>query len=317
MSRATKHAHSTLAGLIDSDSDEGPVVSRHGILTPESGAENKTIGKKGRGRPKVAMPTKVTKAKAPARRTSGRLAKIPEKAPVIGAVKRAAATKGKRKVLADKTNQQYASDTEEVEEFEQNQDSIMGDELYTEVVTVKESKPKHAKNAATTRNSKASKKRAVEEVENPAPEVPALESRTAKYKGSTKRQVALEPSSEKVILESQVPEVMDLDDSNEVVEEVVSKAAHNVRRPRSDSRARNQSAQRRRAGSASDTERSDPALRRKLGDLTKKYENLNVKYQDLREIGLKEGERNFERLRKQNEESRIGMDTRASLIAYR
>jgi hypothetical protein len=102
---------------------------------------------------------------------------------------------------------------------------------------------------------------------------------------------------------------MNLDDSNEVVEEIVSKVAHNVRRPRSDSRTRNHSVQRRRAGSASDTERSDPALRRKLGDMTKKFENLNVKYQDLREIGLKEGERNFERLRKQTEESKAGKHT--------
>jgi hypothetical protein len=43
-------------------------------------------------------------------------------------------------------------------------------------------------------------------------------------------------------------------------------------------------------------------LRRKLGEVTKKYENLHLKYQDLREIGLKEAERNFERLKKQSEE---------------
>jgi regulator of replication initiation timing len=40
--------------------------------------------------------------------------------------------------------------------------------------------------------------------------------------------------------------------------------------------------------------------------MTKKFESLNVKYQDLREIGLKEAERNFERLKKQSEEKTAG-----------
>ena len=47
-------------------------------------------------------------------------------------------------------------------------------------------------------------------------------------------------------------------------------------------------------------------MRRKLGEMTKKYENISIKYQDLREIGLKEAERNFERLKKQSEERTAG-----------
>ena len=60
---------------------------------------------------------------------------------------------------------------------------------------------------------------------------------------------------------------------------------------------------RRRAGSASDTERagSDPTLRRRLGDLTRKHESLELRYRDLKEIGVKEAEINYERLRKQSE----------------
>lgn len=37
--------------------------------------------------------------------------------------------------------------------------------------------------------------------------------------------------------------------------------------------------------------------------MTKRFEALNAKHQDLREIGLKEAERNFEKLKKQNEDN--------------
>jgi hypothetical protein len=51
---------------------------------------------------------------------------------------------------------------------------------------------------------------------------------------------------------------------------------------------------------------SDVSLRRRLGDLTKKYENLEMRHRDLREVGVKEAERNFDRLRKQSEKQTAG-----------
>ncbi|KAH7253949.1 chromosome segregation protein Csm1/Pcs1-domain-containing protein [Fusarium redolens] len=47
---------------------------------------------------------------------------------------------------------------------------------------------------------------------------------------------------------------------------------------------------------------SDVALRRRLGELTKKYEALEMRHRDLREVGVREAERNFDRLKKQAEE---------------
>ena len=302
-----KYGHSTLSGLVDSDSDEDHLDERSGLPTPESGAENKTAGRKGPGRPKAAMPAKVTKAKAPARRTSGRLtSRVKDVAPAKAVAKKALAAKGKREVLADKTNQQYTSDTEEVDEFEQDEDTIMGDELATTVVAVKESKPKRAKKPSVAREKAANTTTAQKE-EIIASKAPTVESRATKKSGPVKRQVATEPSPERIVMESQIPEMEIEDTANEeVVEEIISKSAYHGRHARSDSRPRQTSVHRRRAGSASDTERSDPALRRKLGDISKKYESLNAKYQDLREIGLKEAERNFERLKKQSEEKTIG-----------
>ena len=267
--------------------------------TPDSAAENRATTKKARGRPKTA-PTKATKTKASGRRTSGRLiAKAKAETP--------APTKVKRKALTDKTNHQHASDTEEVDEFEQEEDTTMRDGLDATIVAVEESKVKvkATKKQAATGRSKLVKKTLADTNSVASDVVP--NARATKKKGPAKKAAPAEKSPEKVILESQAPE-MEVDDirGDEEVEPVVSKPVRNTARPRDRSRLRQPSVQRHRAGSASDTERSDPALRRKLGEVTKKYENLNVKYQDLREIGLKEAERNFERYRKQSEEKTTG-----------
>ncbi|KAL1903021.1 hypothetical protein Sste5346_000934 [Sporothrix stenoceras] len=46
----------------------------------------------------------------------------------------------------------------------------------------------------------------------------------------------------------------------------------------------------------------DASVRRRLGELTKKYDTLEARYRDLKEIGVKEAERNFDRLKKQGED---------------
>lgn len=51
---------------------------------------------------------------------------------------------------------------------------------------------------------------------------------------------------------------------------------------------------------------NDVSLRRRLGDLAKRYESLEMRHRDLREVGVKEAERNFDRLRKQAEERTAG-----------
>ncbi|KAG5662324.1 hypothetical protein KAF25_004742 [Fusarium avenaceum] len=47
---------------------------------------------------------------------------------------------------------------------------------------------------------------------------------------------------------------------------------------------------------------NDVSLRRRVGDLAKKYEALEARHRDLREIGVREAEQNFARLKKQAEE---------------
>jgi hypothetical protein len=50
----------------------------------------------------------------------------------------------------------------------------------------------------------------------------------------------------------------------------------------------------------------DVSLRRRLGDAAKRYENLETRYKELREVGIKEAERNVERIKLQAEENAIG-----------
>ncbi|RBR22774.1 uncharacterized protein FIESC28_04337 [Fusarium coffeatum] len=47
---------------------------------------------------------------------------------------------------------------------------------------------------------------------------------------------------------------------------------------------------------------SDDTMRRQLEDLTRKYTALEARHRDLRDVGVREAERNFERLKKQAEE---------------
>lgn len=59
----------------------------------------------------------------------------------------------------------------------------------------------------------------------------------------------------------------------------------------------------RRAGSASSTERgvNDPALRRRLGEMTNKYESLEIKYNSLKDVASAEAQSNFDKLKSSTE----------------
>ena len=290
----------TLSGLVDSDSED----DQFGMPTPDSAAENKMPAKKVRGRPKAAptkpAPTKVTKtkAKAPARRTSGRLvAKAMEME--VDAMPAPARTKTKRPALKDRTNQ-YAGDEDELDEFDRN--VVMDGTVEDSMVAAKKTKSKVAKMAVVARGKSGKAPKQNDSIQE-APEAAKPKARATKKTGPAKKEKPAEPSPEKIVQETQYEE-MDVDtdaDMDEVVEEPISKPARSISRTHSHSRQRQTSVQRRRAGSASDTERNDPALRRKLGEITKKYEVLNIKYQDLRQIGVKEAERNMDKLRKEGE----------------
>lgn len=273
---------STLTALIDSDGEEDQLVA--GLPTPDTSIEKMAPAKKGRGKAKAAAasphaPSKVTKSKAPARRLSGR---------VNAKTKAPAEKKGKRQVLADKTNVQASEDADEEAD---NSDVEMEDVEEEEVVgkTAKKNAPKKVAAPKAAKNAKQTKQdRSVE----PPVILPAKEGRPAK------KHAPVEVTPEKIVPETQFeeeemeiveeedPEEEDIEEGEEEIEETIVEVAPKAK-----------------GSKASKTSQSDPDLRRKLGEMTKKYDSITAKYEALRDLGEVQAKRNFDDLKKSSDES--------------
>lgn len=270
----------TLASMLDYSEDDLDME----MLTPESQTENKQPTKRKIGRPKPVAPaaTKVAKSTIATRKTSGG-----------GVLNKAMAATKKRpakKVLAERVNgPEDGNDTEEVDDF----DEAPPPPAKTKKVAKKNTPPKPA--AKRGRKPKAV-----------APEVEKASIKPA-VKGARGKRVV---DSEPVIPESQ-PDPMDVEETEipiEILEtdQAVSEPVKQIAPRATTGRTRSISRQpdilpsrHRRGGSASDTERAgEPALRRKLGEVTKKFENLDLKYRSLKELGTTESQSNFDKLRK-------------------
>lgn len=312
MSRSN-YSHSTLSGLVGSDSEDATLGAFDATLTPESAREN-------------AVPRKV---RAGSKSTSGRIMKTKASGRHISGTKAGAVKKGKRAPLSDKTNKQCAtSDTEEVEEFKQQDVTIeevpSGDELEASVVAIEQKRPPPSKVKTSKSTEKIAKDISSRKRDTTQPEVPdalrvGSRAPTSRSKPSqTKRQPSVEPKQRSDVIQETQRSATNMDDygDEDVDEPTPRPIARYTSVPRATSQSRQNSVPRRRAGSTSDTERNDPAIRRKLGELTKKLENLDLKYRNVREIGIKEAEHNFERLKKQSEESRKGIMLATLSIAF-
>ena len=313
-----------LSQLVDSGSDDHAENSEE-EMTTESRIENVVPAKKARARSKVAT-TKVTGPKQPLRRTDQDSAAVTKKA-----ISRKNTT-NKRQALKEKRNDQSPSDIDEIGDLEvrvsddvARKSLASGDELDVPVVAVKQ----------LGKGRKPLKKRdetiLLEEIRSSSRDEPLEESSAVAKTSKTKTKASSvaskaaarkrNPAPEKEHLEEVIPETqqvpMDVDQSlasdernkgTKPTAQVVAKRAS--RKP-----AEPNEMARKRAGSISDMEKggSDPATRRRLGELTKKMENLDMKYKTLREVGIKEAEANFEKLKKHSEERSKGRSSRVNL----
>ena len=310
----------SLSGLVDTDMEDD-TLNMDAFPTPDSNQENIGSAKK-KGRPAKATAKKFTKTKATGRRTSGD--SIP---PKKAAPKKKAGAK--RAPLKEQTNVQHAEDTEEVDEFaaEGNDDMAM-DELV-------ETKQPAKRKAPAKKAGKQSKKKHVDQVnvveEQPAQQPKAMEkdgefeytptaTRQTKRPGrpaaqkpkANMRQTSVEPPrQERIIPETQV--VMEIDQSEPLEEDenedtVPQSVFRRTNNARDNTHQRQPAVARRRAGSASDNERGGnaPAMRRKLGEMTKEFEKLDMKYRTLREEGIKEANANFEKYKTHSQASAKG-----------
>ena len=303
----------SLSGFVESDmDDELDNATPEAFPTPDSNQENNVApAKKGRTKTKAAG-AKFTKTKAPARRASGGAAVVKKK---VAPRKKAA---GKREPLKEQTNIQHGSDTEDVDGFDaqgiENGDPIE-DPSDAEEKVVKKQPPKRKPAARGKKKAEAEKDQAESE---PEPQSKVTEkdgefeytptiSRQTKVNAKpaeAAQKKAGRPRAPKEIPETQT-EPMDLDPSSLPVDDdaIPQSVYRQTSNFRASSKTQQPSVIRRRAGSASDTERTgnDPTIRRKLGDLTKKFDNLEMKYSNLREVGIEEAKTNFEKLKVQSE----------------
>ncbi|KAI0899621.1 chromosome segregation protein Csm1/Pcs1-domain-containing protein [Annulohypoxylon nitens] len=161
-------------------------------------------------------------------------------------------------------------------------------------------RPRAAKAAKTFNDSDIS---TVDQPE-PAPQPAGRRGRKPKTKENTpppEPEIPETQPAEREISETQAVETTELSlEENDRIEDLPSHrhALSSVQRPQS----RDLFGTDRRAVPASDSELHEPAIRRRVGELTRKYESLEAKYRDLREIGVKEAERNYDLLKKQSEE---------------
>lgn len=218
------------------------------------------------------------------------------------APKRKVATKSQtRQALKDRTNEQQASDTEEVDEFDND--------------NMEAAKPK-AKRAKTAAVGKTTKKSAATKA------APAKRGRAAKRAPSPEPLATIpetQPDPDQMEDVEQSIE-LSLDPSNmDIAQEPTPKPAQKFyqRAPsvpiqplqprpsaRPGSAQPNYAPVRERSGSAGGGERriGDSELRRALNEMTKKYENLQLKYESLEDVGKGDAETNFEKLKRASDQ---------------
>ncbi len=290
----------SLSGLIDTNMEDDTLnMEADAFPTPDSNQENGQAKRKGRGKATTKRFTK------PRVRRSGEGIAMKTATPKPRAGMKRAPLKGQK-------NTQQEEETEEVDEFEaqSNEDTAM-DELVEPNLAEKRKAPQ--KKAGRPR-----KKAAVQQV-NPVQKdgefefTPTAVRQTKGNKNvptalalkanASKPQQSAEPEQEeRVIPETQIP--METEPSVAPEADQDDEGAIPQSRLRRTINARNDRSQRqplvaRRLGdSGSDTERAgnDPAIRRKLGEMTKKLASLELKYNNLKEVGTFQAKAKFQEL---------------------
>lgn len=297
----------SLSNLIDSDMDEIDTSLDFNDKNIDAGMS----GKKGPGR--------VTKAKAATTRSTRLQAAQSKSAPILAITKPMPRKKNtvKRAVLKEQTGDEDNTNGDEI-----------GDREQVEKVMGKDKKAGSSKEQASNlpakrgRPAKKGKQELKEESVQPAKTTendgefeytpvavrtaPKKPGSTAKHADSGRPNAPAEPHSEKIIPETQLPslyqETQNLEEDGDTEEELPQSSLPQRRFPE-------KLQSRKRAGSVSDTDRAteNPASRRRVGEITKKLDAMDVKYKNLREVGIKEAEANFERLKAQSETQAAGM----------
>jgi hypothetical protein len=291
-----------ISDLLDTDMEDSTnFIDENSILSSASEAGSLAPATK-RGRQPQGTKHRVTKPKAAPRKVKTspqRAVKKPSKKP----------TGAKRKALEEQVNGQASRPNSNNHQPATNN---MGDVSEDELESPKTLGEQRLEVAAKPKGNKAKRStvKKVTEQEEEVDQTPTVARSGHLQSGLRKdlpKVVSKPPAASRskalsrpVIPESQ-PEPMDTENEGQEHSEIADLPLVKSR-ARAGSNNRQDSTFRRRAGSASDTERGgDPNLRRKLGDVTRKFENIDLKYRNLKEVGISEANANMEKLRRQCE----------------
>ncbi|KAL9129064.1 MAG: hypothetical protein Q9217_002371 [Psora testacea] len=291
-----------LSEMVDTDMEE-KTPNADAFPTPDSNQENAGAVKKKGARLK-ANAKKFTK---PKRLSGSSVAARTAAAPKTRAGR-------KRAPLKDQTNNKHAEDTEEVDEFAAQTEEGGLAAAMDEVVDLKPKAKRKASEKKTSRPPERQVTTHLNAVEKDGEfeytptavrqKTLGREKNVGKDKASV-RQASRGPTTERVIQETQVPMEVDssaMREQDDLDEQAIPQSVFR-RSNNAIVTSRQRPVARRRACSASSTERAagDPGLRRKLGEMTRKFESLELKYRDLRDVVSKEAEANYDKLKAHSE----------------
>jgi hypothetical protein len=308
---APRSALANISFTVDSASeDEMTYDELNELPTPDSNIENKAPGRKARGTATQSnKPAPATKAPTRGRPATRRVddgsasetkrgnAAVSKKAPAKPGRKAAAGRKGAAE-----------SDDEEVDDFD---DDMV--EPAEPPKPAKRGRPPKAKKmqeeevAAEAAPAKKTRKTSVKETAASADTKTRATAKTRTSKRATESEHEHEPETF-TIPETQpefVADEVDIEDSVEIEdtqESMPPPPRPSVRQTqKQSSRTRQPSDAIRRAGSTSDSER-DPAMRRRVGELTKKLDSMTARFETLKEAARSGKESNFEQLKARTEQ---------------
>lgn len=319
-----RKAVSKLSGLIDSEDEDD--IQMSGEDVPATETDEGPPAKKAKGRPKAA--TAAAAAAAPKKPTRRK-----PRTTVTAPTRRAAP---KKKPPAKQVVEETPVEEEEEEasehgdvngttvpetQYEQEERTgVSADELDSPTNVPTRREPSPAKPPAKKTRGRAVKKVTIDDGFEYTPtgtrqmkseEVQKAEGTTKRTgargrKATTKAQETHKAPPEEEEHVSEVEETTFPDEGIQAEQELPPSPSK--QRLNGHVGVKGQAGRRPKAGGASDNEPGgEPALRRKLGEMTKKYESLDAKYRNLREVGVLEANANFEKLRKQCEATTAGM----------
>lgn len=313
-------AATLVSKTVDSDMEEDEHNGEHNgeldaLPTPDTDQETSPPVKKGRatrGRPR-ATTAKGAKVKPASRRLSGRLAVVKKEAAPPKKIT------AKRVALKERRNKEHPQPEEASIEDDQPPHGTDGHESTASVDELGAKEQASKRRPPVKKQAEPDVVRETKAVENDEgfEYTPTTVRQTHLHKKPSQAKQALagnrNPSADPQYASKVIPETqatpMDLDSSNfpdgdadprEVVPDSI------FRKP-SDKRANSRQPQSflstRRAGSASEIEGADEdsSTIRRLEEMTKKFEDLDTRYKTLKEVGIKEAQVNFERLKEQSE----------------